>query len=155
MSLQSFIGDAVRGAQNSITEVFASAKGALENIIGSAASALTNVWSGGFAGISESGIEELKTALNTYIETIEASIASFDEVGNIENALKGDIQVAAQEFIAAIKQLLQAYVTQMRVNRDDLDSAYSNYTQAASDLSTQTSSNADSIRSQAQEIRLD
>lgn len=155
MSLQSFVGDALRGAQNTLSDVFSSAKGTLENIVGSTSTALTNVWSGGFAGISETGIVDLKNALNNYINNIEATIASFDEAGNIENALKGNIQTAAQDFIAAIKQLLQAWVTQMRVNLADLDSAYKNYTEAAADLSTQTSSNADSIRSQAQEIRLD
>ena len=155
MSLQSVVGNTKVGAQNAISNILSTATSSIQNIIGNAKTGLSNIWSGGFAGMSESGMADLKTALKNYCDAIEAQINTFDEEGNISNAYKGNINNAAREYIRSIKELLNAYVTQMKANISEADEAYQNYMTGSESLSQSVSSDAESIRSEASKIRLD
>jgi HPt (histidine-containing phosphotransfer) domain-containing protein len=155
MSLQSRVGDITRGVQDTINEALNQADSLFENIIGNATTALNNIWDGGFAGMSADGMESLKTALENYCKNIEAQIASFNEQGNLEIALKGEAQAAAVDFVGAVKQLLQAYVSRMRQEISEADEAYNNWIAASKGLASDVRSDADDIRSNAASVRLD
>ncbi|MBQ6841577.1 MAG: hypothetical protein IJO63_05660 [Bacilli bacterium] len=155
ISLSSFFDNIGNDVENWFENLFSGAKTQLENVVGSVTTGFSNLWSGGFAGISESGVEDIKAALKTYCDAIEEQIATFDEEGNISNAYKGEIQTAAREFIRAIKQILQAYVSTMKVSIEDATNAYNNYKAAASDISQDVTADAADVRAQAQSIRID
>lgn len=155
MSIRSVVGNITHGAQDDITSLLNIAQTQMENIVGSAQAAFTNLWSGGFVGMSESGIEAIKEALTKYCNEVENLIQEFDENGNIEVALKGETQQAAAEFIAAVKRLLQAYVSTMRASIKDADEAYKNWSQSSKSIATDVASDAENIRSNAEKIRID
>ena len=155
MSLQSGLGNFTAKISDSLDSIFASAKAGIENAIGSVKSGFTNVWSGGFSGINENGVSDLKVAIEKYCTDVETIIASFDEAGNISNALKGKINEAAREYIIQVKELLKAYVSNMRQNLRDLDSALEAYQQSAQSVAQNIQSDAQSIRDSANSIRLD
>lgn len=108
-----------------------------------------------FVGISEQGFADLKTAFNTYINKMEDIINGFNEKGDIEIALRGDMQTQMVDYIASIKELLVAYVTQMRQNFDDMDAAYEAFKSGDTTIGQNVSSEASDIRSKAGTIRLD
>lgn len=155
MSVQSAIGNFTRGAQDTISDILTGAKTNFDGIVGTTSTALGSLWSGGFVGMSESGMEQLKQAIETYCTEIEAIINEFNEEGDIDNALKGDVNTAARDFIHAVKELLQAYVSRMRQEKIDADEAWNNWKQASQDISQNVTSDAEQIRSDAASIRID
>lgn len=155
MGLQTSFGNAVSGLSNTVQSTISSLSTSLENVVGSATSNLTSLFSGGFVGINYANKDEVVTAINNYCTAIEEHIAQFDENGNLEVAFKGQMQTSAQEFVAAIKALLQAYVSTMRASIDDLEAAFEAMKNADSEVGTQVTSNASEIRSAAQAMRID
>ena len=154
-SVRSTVGNITHNVQDNLANVLNIAKTQIENIVGTTKTSLTNIWSGGFTGMSEAGMQELKTQLSNYCQKIQDLIAGFDQTGDITSALKGEVQTAAYEFIDAIKELLQAYVSTMRQEIQEADEAYSNFMSSAQSISQDVSSSASDIRSNASSIRLD
>ena len=155
MSIQSALGNFATGAKNDITSIFAGAKGALENIVGSVGTKLSNLWDGGFAGIDENNFESLKQAIVQYCDEVDAIIDGFNQQGHLEVAYKGAIQNAANDFVVAVKEILVAYVSTMRRNIAEADTAFQNYRQAAQSLAQDVQADAANIRSEAQKVKLD
>lgn len=155
MSIRSTVGNLTHSVQDTLSTALNTAKTQLENIVGSTTTTLSNVWSGGFVGMSEAGFEDLKTQLTNYCQDIQDIITGFDEKGNIEVALKGELQTAAADFIAAIKELLTAYVSTMKQEIEEADEAYQNFMQSGQSVAQDVNSAASEIRSNASSIRLD
>ncbi len=155
MSLQSVTGNFIHDTSDSISTIITGARSTFDGIVGTATAGLSSLWSGGFVGMSEAGIEELKNAINTYCNDVQSIIDGFNEEGDIDGAFKGETNVAAREFIRAVKALLNAYVSTMRKFKDEANEAWTNWKQSSQDISTQVQANADDIRSQASGINID
>lgn len=155
MSIRSTVGNIAHNVQDRLASVLSSERTKIENIVGTTTTSLSNIWSGGFTGMSETGIADLKTNLTNYCQKIEDLIGEFDQTGDITSALKGDVQTAAYDFIAAIKTLLQAYVSTMRQEIDEVDEAYRNFVASGQSISQDVNAAADDIRSSASSISLD
>ncbi len=155
MSVRSAVGNLTHTIQDNLAIILNIKRTEIENIVGSATTSLSNIWSGGFTGMSETGIAELKTQLINYCQDIQDIISDFDQTGDITSALKGEVQNAAYEFIAAIKVLLQAYVSQMKKGIAEADEAYQNFVKAAQSISQDVESAAQDIRSQARDINIE
>lgn len=155
MSVQSVVGNFTRGINDPISNIISGAKANFDGIIGTAQAQLGSFWSGGFVGMSESGMEQLKQAIETYCVEIEGIINDFNAEGDIDNALKGEVNVAARDFIRAVKELLKAYVSRMRQEKMDADTAWKNWQQASQEIGQSVTSDAEQIRSNAASIRID
>lgn len=155
MSVRSTVGNITHSVDDVVSNALSGARTALENIVGNVSTSLSNIWSGGFVGMSESGMQELCAQIENYCQSIEDSISQFDEKGNIENALKGDVQVAAVDFIAAVKELLQEYVGTMRQEINESEEAYDNFIQSGKSISQDVETAANDIRGTADSISLD
>ena len=154
-SIRSTIGNMTHNVQDTLSSVLTTARTQIENIVGSTTTTLSNLWSGGFTGMSESGIAELKIQLSNYCQDVQNLIDSFDQTGDITSALQGDVQTAAYDFIAAIKTLLQAYVSTMKQEITEVDEAYQNFIASGQSISQDVTSAASDIRSNASSISLD
>lgn len=155
MSIQSALGNITANAFNDLQTLISGAKTKLQGIVGGIETALTNIWDGGFAGIDENNLDTLKDALNTYCNSIDEIILGFDQTTNLDVAYKGAINEAANDFVDAVKEILTAYVSTMRRNIAEADTAFANYKQAAQSIAQDVKSDAADIRSEAQKIRLD
>lgn len=155
MSIQSALGNITANAFNDLQTLISGAKTKLQGIVGGIETALTNIWDGGFAGIDENNLDTLKDALNAYCNSIDEIILGFDQTTNLDVAYKGAINEAANDFVDAVKEILTAYVSTMRRNIAEADTAFANYKQAAQSIAQDVKSDAADIRSEAQKIRLD
>lgn len=155
MSVQSVLGNLKHEFDDRVNDALTGGKAFFDNLVGTTSASMGNMWSGGFVGMSESGMEQLKQAIETYCKEIEAIIDEFNEEGDIDNALKGEVNTAARDFIRAVKQLLQAYVSTMRQGKDEANEAWNNWKQASQDISQNVTSDAEQIRSNAKQIRID
>ena len=126
----------------------------IRNLFGSTSASLTHVWNGGFAGIDEAHLNDLKIAMNNYINSIQESINEFNEISAMATAYKG-MDSAITEYISSIKSLLNAYVSTLRKDIVEADMAFQNYQLAAKSIAVGLSSDAQIIRSQAGQIELD
>ena len=156
MSIRSTVNNFVNKVDAKIDDAFTVARTRVENIIGSATTGVKNLWSGGFFGMSESGLADLKTALSNYITAVKDVIAGFDAKGDFGVALKGtNLDPAVTEFIAAVKELLQAYVAALEVELAEIDTAYTNFQSSEQSVASDVQSAADDVRGSASEIKLD
>lgn len=155
MSIKSTIGGFIRDVQDNLSSILVTAKTQIEGIVGGIGASLSDIWSGGFTGMSEAGIAELKVQIGKYISDVQALIDGFDQTGDITSALKGDTQTAAYDFIAAIKKLLQAYVSTMKQELAEVDEAYTNFMASSQSIAQDVNEAASDIRSNASQISLD
>lgn len=155
MSLQSSLGNIASSIGNDIAGAVNSISAKLNGILGNAKSQITSIWDGGFVGIDMSNAPMIADALEKYISTIQSTLDKFNQITDIDRALKGASAEAAKEFLDAIKELMSAYVTQMRQDSRDLQEIMANYEHGSQDIAKQVSTNAQAIKAAAEEIRLD
>lgn len=155
MSYKSNFGDMSRGVANSVSAARSAARSKMQNIGLGLTTSLSSMFDGGFVGMSAEGILELKNYLTSYCNEIEDIIQGFDQTGDITSALKGDVQDAAYDYIAAIKDLLAAYVSTLKVGIAEADEAYNNFVAAGKSISSSVTDSASEIRSNASSVRLD
>lgn len=155
MSIRSTVGSITHNLGNDINSAISTGRTLMENIVGSTSTQLSNIWGGGFTGMNHDEIGNLRDHLWFYASEVEELINSFNEEGDISISLKGDAQIAAIEFIKAVKQMLQAYVSTLKQEISEIDEAYQNFLTANSSVASDVQSAADEIRQNAQQIRLD
>lgn len=155
MSIRSFVGNVANSVNNDLQSVMITAKTAIQNVVGSVETGISTLWSGGFAGIDEKHFDIIKSALNEYCNKIEAKINEFNQMNKLEVAYKGSIQVAADDFVGAVKDILTAYVTTMRRNIAESDTAFQNYKERAENIATDVINDAEQVRQEAKKVRLD
>lgn len=155
MSIQSTVGNIKHNIGDNVSTVVSQGKSRLASIVNSTTTSFRNVWSGGFAGMSDTGIQELKNQLNKFCKEIDDLISSFDQEGDITQALKGDPQTAAYEFIDAVKKLLVAYVSQMRKEISEMDDAYASFVESGKSIASDVNAAAQDIRANAEAIKID
>lgn len=155
MSIQSTVGNIKHNIGDNVSTVVSQGKSRLASIVNSTTTSFRNVWSGGFAGMSDTGIQELKNQLNKFCKEIDDLISSFDQEGDITQALKGDPQTAAYDFIDAVKKLLVAYVSQMRKEISEMDDAYASFVESGKSIASDVNAAAQDIRANAEAIKID
>lgn len=155
MSIQSAVGNITSNVTNDLQSLLITAKTNIQNIVGSVSTGLSAIWSGGFAGIDENNFEILKNALIKYCDDLDEHINGFNQEGRLQIAYKGAIQEAANEFVIAVKDILTAYVSTMRRNIAEADTAFQNYKQAAQSIAQDIRSDAQAVRDEASKIRIE
>lgn len=157
MSIQSGLGNLGSDIGNTVQGGLSWASGRVGSIFGTITTGLGNIWDGGFAGISKEQLEStLIPALQSYCERIEESINAFNAEADVTASFAGaELVPNVQEFIGAVKQLLQAYVSTMRQEIATANSAYEQYQIGSQNVAAGVSSSASEIRSAAQSIRID
>ncbi len=157
MSIQGTIGNVGSFASNTIESGIAYAKGILNNVGSTVSATLGNIWSGGFAGISKAEVEgTLIPAIENYCKTIEDKIAEFNADADLAQTFAGtEMQGAAKEFVEAVKELLQAYVSTMRAEIARVNQAYEAWETGTQSVSSNATSDASEIRNAASNIKLD
>ena len=114
-----------------------------------------NLWAGGFLGMSDKGIEILKTELQNFIGELQDVASQFNENGSIEMAFKGTVKEAVQDYIKSIKELINAYVTVVNNGVHDADTAFENWKTENKTISGAVGEKAQSVRANANSIRVD
>lgn len=155
MSIQSTVGNIQHSVGDTVSTVVSQGKSRLASIVNSTTTGFKGIWSGGFAGMSDTGIKELENQLNKFCNEIDDLISSFDQEGDITQALKGDPQTAAYDFIDAVKKLLVAYVSRMKIEIDEMDKAYDSFKAASKSIAKDVKAAADGIRANAAAIKID
>lgn len=155
MSVQSSISTFTYSVEDKISVALRTGKNTILNAVGTLTTKAGSLFNGGFVGMSDSGFESLKNAIKKYCEDLQTTINGYNSDADITGALKGDTQVAAQEFIEAIKGLLDAYISTIKQEIDEAQEAYENFKSSSASIKSNVVSDAEQIRSDAKSISLD
>lgn len=155
MSVQSTISTFTYSVEDKISASLRTAKTAMTTAVGTITTKAGSLFNGGFVGMSDSGFESLKNAIKKYCSDLQTTINGYNTDADITGALKGDTQVAAQEFIEAVKDLLDAYISTIKQEIDEATEAYNNFKASSASIKTNVTSDAQQIRSDAKKISLD
>lgn len=157
MALRADLGNTVKGIGDRISTFINTAKNTVETTIGTVTSHVGSIWSGGFSGMSEAGKEDLKTAMQQYINTVNDIINGFNAEGQIDNALKGtELETGVHEFLNSMKKLFTAYVEALKLEQDELEEAYNTWVNKnQGSLVTQIQSDKQEIEKAAANVELE
>jgi hypothetical protein len=155
MSLSSWFHDKWNGVKNAISPMINTVVSKVNGIIGNVKAGFTNVFGEGLVGIDETNAGTINDAVEEYIRTMEDCLASYNTKTDIGAGLKGDAKDAAEVFLEAIRDLMSAYVSNMRQSKHDLEEVLANYKAGSQNIAQQVTSDAEDIRSQAQSIHMD
>ena len=142
--------DVVKEGVNTVKDATSSIKNSITG-----ATTPSKIYDGGFAGMSESAIEDVKSDIKKYVQEMQASVNSFDDGKEIDTFLKGETNAAAREYVKSVKELMSTYLTGLDQVASGLDSAYAQFQESAKAIATTTMSDADALRSKATGKNLD
>lgn len=142
--------EVVKEGVSTIKDATSSIKGSI-----SSAASPSKVYDGGFAGMSETAVEEVKAQIKKYVEEIQSSVSSFDEGKEIDTFLKGDTNTAAREYVRAVKELMETYLNSLNKIANELDFYYAQFKSQTGEIAKTTMNSVDSLRSQAANKPLD
>ncbi len=154
MGIQSIIGDVKSNVGQRITSVLDTMYGQVSGLANNAGTFVANVWDGGFAGINESGLADLKQAIESYKNANIDLINEYNEAADLDVTFKGDVQAAVQEFVRNTKELLNAWVSAVEFWSKELDEYALNYKAGASNLASNISSDAQEVKAAASDVDL-
>ena len=90
-----------------------------------------------FVGINYASIDTIRGAIRTYVSGIQAEVAKLNSDISNSNALKGEIAVATSEYVKAVSDVADAYVSALLAYSDKMYE----YGQAMKDNDANLSSN--------------
>lgn len=157
VSLPGMAWNGIKGIWNAGKDVGNNVKDVTSSIKNSITGATTpsKIYDGGFAGMNESAIEDVKANIKKYIQEMQSSVNSFDDGKEIDTFLKGETNAAAREYVKSVKELMATYLTGLDQVANGLDSAYAQFQESSKSIANTTMSDAESLRSQAANKKLD
>ena len=110
-----------------------------------------------FAGINKTGIGELQQKLNAYADSLQEIISGYNENADITGGLAANskTQIAASNFIADVKVLLQAYIDTLRAYAKQAQDAYDNYSEAEGKIGSAVGTDVKAIKDAASKVEID
>ena len=120
-------------------------------------STVANIYDGGFAGMSKTGIQDLKNHINQYANDLQKIIDGYDAEADITGGLAegSKAQIAASDFIKDIKVLLDAYISTLKTYAEDAETAYNNYVGADTSIGASVDQTGSDVQSAAANVKLD
>lgn len=154
MSIRSDFGDFSNLTAVSLDTLFSAGKNALNSILGIGATLGGNLFSGGFTGISEEGLTELKSKITDLITELEDHIKEFNG-HQLETAIKGPLLQATEDYFTEVKNYLSRYVEGLKASINDIETARINFNQGASNAAKDVVSDAQDVKAAGENIKLD
>lgn len=108
-----------------------------------------------FVGMSADEVATFVSAIDTYYGRWEEILNGFNEKADFSIAVKGDVQTAIQEYLIATKELLQAHVSQIKKEKDDINNALAAYQTSLTGIASDVKQKTADIRSAAQNVKID
>lgn len=71
-----------------------------------------------FVGLNYASIETIRSAIRTYVKGIQEEIQKLNTEANTNNALKGEIVAATKEYVQAVSDVANAYVSSLLAYSD-------------------------------------
>ena len=154
MSIRSALNNTINSFKETMSSVLGRSKSSISSIVGTASTGINGIFSGGFVGMDEEGMEELYNELKKYIDELEEIIDSVTYYERLEDAYKGKIQETVIDYIESVKKLLRSYITTLRQEIEEAKEAYNNFVASAESISANATQDAEEIRSESEKIRL-
>lgn len=128
--------------------------GNLRNTIQGWAGAIkTSVANGSaFVGLNYDQVPAIRQAVRDYVKRIQDAASGLNDAAQAENAVKGEVVAATQQYLKALKEVLDAYITGLLVYSDKMEEYYQAYKASDTTLSSDVSQEATSLSNSAADL---
>ena len=125
-------------------------RGTVSNVQGYAGSLFTVAKNGeSFVGLNYASIDAIRSAIRTYVNGIQQEVAKLNTDASTDNALKGEVVAATKEYVKAVSDVANAYVSALLAYSDRMYEYGEEYKSSDQKLQTNVSSEAQSLASSA------
>ena len=108
-----------------------------------------------WAGMNAQMLPEFNSAVDKFENKIKEIIEGFNPDGNLETALKGDVNTAVKTFLTNFKGLLRRYVEVLDVEKKEAAEAAERFKAGAGVIAKSVTSHASKVGTQAKKLELD
>lgn len=128
--------------------------GNLRNTIQGWAGAIkTSVANGSaFVGLNYDQVPTIRQAIRDYVKKIQDAASGLNDAAQAENAVKGEVVAATQQYLKALKEVLDAYITGLLVYSDKMEEYYQAYKSSDTTLSSDVSQEATALSNSAADL---
>lgn len=103
-----------------------------------------------FVGLQYSQIEPIRTSIRTYVDNIQKVLDGLNEKASISGALKGDAANATKEYVNAVSQVANAYVSALLAYSDKMYEYGEEYKKNDTQLQSDITDEAKALSSSAE-----
>ena len=144
---QNAIGKAWDSVQN-LGDKFKGIIGRVQGFVGTAFEVVKN--GSTFVGLSYSQIEPIRASIRTYVTNVQNEIAKLNTDVSNSNALKGESAAACTQYVKAVSDVAQAYVSALLAYSDKMYEYGEAYKKNDANLSSNISEEATALASSAE-----
>lgn len=155
IDIKNFFQNSVSGVGHTINTVISSRQTFFKNMIGETVANLSSLWDGGFVGINDSNRAAVYDAVKELVTNVGNVVNEFNSDQTLEGALQGPARVAAKDYIDAVKELLNAYVSSYNNFGNILQNAFSDTDSAHQDIASSTEDEVTRLRNEANNMKVE
>lgn len=127
---------------------FQAAIGKVQGYLGTAFETAKN--GAAFVGLQYSSIASIRSAIRTYVTNVQNEVAKLNTDASNSNALKGEIADAANQYVKAVSDVAQAYVSSLLAYSDRMYEYGEEYKKNDQTLSSSVTEEASALASSAE-----
>lgn len=105
-----------------------------------------------FVGLNYEQVPNIRQAIRDYVKKIQDAANGLNDAAQAENAVKGEVVAATQQYLKALKEVLDAYITGLLVYSDNMERYYLAYKTSDTTLSSDVSQEATSLSNSAADL---
>ena len=105
-----------------------------------------------FVGLNYEQVPNIRQAIRDYVKKIQDAANGLNDAAQAENAVKGEVVAATQQYLKALKEVLDAYITGLLVYSDNMERYYRAYKTSDTTLSSDVSQEATSLSNSAADL---
>ena len=130
------VRDFLKGSQDKIT-------GVVQKVTGYAGGLFNAAVNGSaFIGLNYDAVPTIRESIRQYVKNIQTAAEELNTSADSTQAVKGEIADATKTYVAAVKNCLDAYATQLLAYSDKMQEYYEAYAQSDTNLSGNVSDEA-------------
>ncbi len=125
-------------------------QGAKSTVQGWAGTAFTVASNGStFVGMNYSAVPTIRDAIRTYVKNIQTVADGLNTDADANQAVHGEITAETKKYLAAIKEITDAYVSSLLIYSDKMQEYYEAYSKSDTSLASDVGQEASSLSSTA------
>lgn len=123
------------------------------SIQGWAGAVKTSVSNGSaFVGLNYDQVPNIRESIRVYVKNIQDAASGLNDAAQASNAVKGEVVEATQQYLKALKEVLDAYITGLLVYSDKMEEYYQAYKKSDTTLSSDVSQEATALSNSAADL---
>lgn len=123
MGVQQIASNAGSFITHGTNSIMTESSSVLKSLVGSTYKSLESAWTGGFVGLSEENIYEVKDVIEDMVRKVEDCVYDFKYKVDFSEGFKGVVKETAEEYLTGVMEALTSFVSTYRELEKTLEQA--------------------------------